>query len=106
VYNKHEVVFVADIQSQLIKKRDEILSIAAKHGAYNVKLFGSIVRGESTDMSDIDFLVDFEEGRSLFDLIAFKQDLEDMLGRKVDVVTNEALHWYIREQVMNEAVPL
>jgi len=97
---------VADIQSQLIKKRDEILSIAAKHGAYNVKLFGSIVRGESTDMSDIDFLVDFEEGRSLFDLIAFKQDLEDMLGRKVDVVTNEALHWYIREQVMNEAVPL
>lgn len=97
---------MADIQSQLIKKRDEILSIAAKHGAYNVKLFGSIVRGESTDMSDIDFLVDFEEGRSLFDLIAFKQDLEDMLGRKVDVVTNEALHWYIREQVMNEAVPL
>lgn len=97
---------MADIRSQLIKKRDEILSIAAKHGAYNVKLFGSIVRGESTDMSDIDFLVDFEEGRSLFDLIAFKQDLEDMLGRKVDVVTNEALHWYIREQVMNEAVPL
>lgn len=97
---------MADIQSQLIKKRDEILSIAAKHGAHNVRLFGSIVRGETTDMSDIDLLVDFEEGRSLFDLIALKQDLEDMLGREVDVVTNEALHWYIREQVMNEAVPL
>ena len=97
---------MADVQSQLIKNRDEILSIAAKHGAYNVRLFGSAVRGEATDTSDIDLLVDFEEGRSLFDLIALKQDLEDMLGREVDVVTNEALHWYIREQVMNEAVPL
>ena len=97
---------MTDVQSQLIKNRDEILSIAAKHGAYNVRLFGSVVRGETTDMSDIDLLVDFEEGRSLFDLIALKQDLEDMLGREVDVVTNEALHWYIREQVMNEAVPL
>lgn len=97
---------MTDVQSQLIKNRDEILSIAAKHGAYNVRLFGSTVRGETTDMSDIDLLVDFEEGRSLFDLIALKQDLEDMLGREVDVVTNEALHWYIREQVMNEAVPL
>ncbi len=97
---------MADIRSQLIKNRDEILSIAAKHGAYNVRLFGSVVRGETTDMSDIDLLVDFEEERSLFDLIALKQDLEDMLGSEVDVVTNEALHWYIREQVMNEAVPL
>jgi len=97
---------MTDVQSQLIKNRDEILSIAAKHGAYNVRLFGSAVRGETTDTSDIDLLVDFEEGRSLFDLIALKQDLEDMLGREVDVVTNEALHWYIREQVMNEAVSL
>ena len=97
---------MTDVQSQLIKNRDEILAIAAKHGAYNVRLFGSAVRGEATDTSDIDLLVDFEEGRSLFDLIALKQDLEDMLGREVDVVTNEALHWYIREQVMNEAVPL
>jgi hypothetical protein len=97
---------MTDVQSQLIKNRDEILSIAAKHGAYNVRLFGSAVRGEATDTSDIDLLVDFEDGRSLFDLIAFKQDLEDMLGREVDVVTDEALHWYIREQVMNEAVPL
>jgi predicted nucleotidyltransferase len=97
---------MADIRSQLIKNRDEILSIAAKHGAYNVRLFGSVVRGETTDMSDIDLLVDFEEGRSLFDLITLKQDLEDMLSREVDVVTNEALHWYIRQQVMNEAVPL
>lgn len=97
---------MTDIRSQLIKNRDEILSIAAKHGAYNVRLFGSVVRGETTDMSDIDLLVDFEEGRSLFDLITLKQDLEDMLSREVDVVTNEALHWYIRQQVMNEAVPL
>jgi uncharacterized protein len=87
-------------------KRDEILQIAAAHGAQNVRVFGSISRGEGGLKSDIDLLVKLEPGRSLLDLIAVKQDLEDLLGREVDVVTEEAVSPYIREQVLKEAVSL
>lgn len=73
---------MAGIQSPFIQNREEILTIAAKHGAYNVRLFGSAVRGEATDSSDIDLLVDFEEGRSLFDLISLKQELEEITRRR------------------------
>lgn len=85
------------------RHRDEIIRLAQKHGAYDLRVFGSIARGESGTTSDIDLLVRFEEGRSLLDLIAFKFDLEEMLGFSVDVVTDESLHWTIRDHVLEEA---
>jgi len=89
-----------------IGKRKEILRIAASYGARNVRVFGSVARGEAGPASDIDILVDFEAGRSLLDHVALLQDLEDLLGRKVDIVSERALHWYIRDRVKEEAVPV
>jgi uncharacterized protein len=71
-----------------------------------VRVFGSAARGEAEPDSDIDFLVDFEPGRSLLDLSRLWQDLEELLGRQVDVVEPGGLHWYIRDRVLQEAVPL
>jgi predicted nucleotidyltransferase len=90
----------------LESKRDEILHLAAKHGAYNVRVFGSVARGEAGPDSDVDFLVDLEEGRSLLDLAGLLMDLQDLLGREVDIVTEPGLHWYIRERVIEEAQSL
>lgn len=94
------------IDELLKEKREEILLIAAKHGAYNVRVFGSVARGEAGPTNDVDFLVEMEDGRSLFDLVRLWQNLEELLGRKVDVLEPEGLHWYIRDRVLNEAVPL
>lgn len=88
------------------EKRDDILNLAARYGAYNVRIFGSIVRGTSTPESDIDFLVDMEPDRSLLDRIGLMQELEDVFGCKVDVVLAHALHRGIRDQVLQEAVSL
>lgn len=90
----------------LNQKRDEILQIAARHGARNVRVFGSIVRGEAKLDSDVDFLVDMEPGRSLFDLGGLLMDLQDLLDRDVDVVTEKGLRSRIRQQVLEEAVHL
>jgi len=90
----------------LFRRRDEILNIAVRHGARTVRIFGSVARGEETPASDLDLLVEFEPGRSLLDHIALAQDLEDLLGREVDVVTAKGLHPYIRDRVCREAVPL
>ena len=87
-------------------RRDEVLRVAASHGARNVRVFGSVARGEVGPKSDVDFLVEMDEGRSLLDLVGLWQDLENLLGCKVDVVEPEGLHWYIRDQVLQEAVPL
>ncbi len=93
--------------SELLKdKREEILRIAAKHGARNVRVFGSVARGEAGPNSDLDLLVDVGPTHTSFFPGGLLADLEDLLGRKVDIVTEEALHWYIRERVLNEAVPL
>ncbi len=86
--------------------RDDILRLARKHGARNVRLFGSAARGEDRAESDLDLLVDMEEGRSLVDHVALKQDLEDLLGREIDVVTERSLHPRLRERVLREAVSL
>ena len=102
--NKEE--YVTETASLLKDKREQILHIAAKHGANDVRIFGSVVRGEAGPSSDIDVLVVLEPGRSLLDHVALKQDLEDLLGQDVDVVTENALHWYIRDRVLEEAVPL
>ena len=92
---------------ELIKnKREEILRIAARHGAQNVRIFGSVARGEAGPESDVDFLVDAGPDRTFFFPGGLLADLEELLGRKVDVVTEDALHWYIRERVLEQAVPL
>ena len=95
-----------EIDDLLKSKREEILKVALQRGAKNVRIFGSVVHGETTSDSDIDFLVDLEPGRSLFDLGGLWMDLQDLLGRDVDVVTENALHWYIRDRVLAEAKPL
>ncbi|MBM4049586.1 MAG: nucleotidyltransferase family protein [Planctomycetes bacterium] len=94
------------IDERLKAKREEILRVAAKHGARNVRLFGSVVRGEFKPESDVDVLVEFEPGRSLFDHAALILELEAMLGRKVDVVTDRGLRPRIRERVLREVVAL
>lgn len=90
----------------LRSKKDSILSIATMHGAKKIKVFGSFARGEDKPSSDIDVIVNLEEGRSLFDLIALKNDLEELLGRKVDVVTEESIHWYIKDKIIQEAIEI
>ena len=87
-------------------KRNEILRIAAKRGARNIRVFGSVARGENDASSDIDFLVDMEPDRSLFDLSGLLLDLEAVLHTEVDVVTERGLRARIRERVLREAVPL
>ncbi len=72
----------------LKKKREDILRIGEAHGARNIRVFGSVSRGEAREQSDIDLLVEMQAGRSLFDLIALGQELEELLGRKVDILTD------------------
>lgn len=76
------------------------------HGVKSVRVFGSVARGEATANSDLDLLVDMELGRSLLDLVAFWQDLEEALGRRVDVVSEGGVSPYLRERILREAQPL
>ena len=94
------------IDELLRTKRDDILRIAARHGAKNLRLFGSVARGEADAQSDVDVLVDLEPGRSLLDLGGLLMDLQALLGRKVDVATVQGLRPHIRERALREAVPL
>lgn len=95
-----------DIRKLLEERRDEILRIAARHGARNVRVFGSVARGDADESSDIDLLVELEPGRTLFDHAALLLDLQRTLGRKVDVVSDRGIKPRIRERVLREAVPL
>lgn len=95
-----------EIRELLQEKREEILKIAAHYGASNVRIFGSVARGEATVDSDIDFLMDIQSGRILLNRIALIQDLEDLLDRRVNVAKPEILHERIRERVLSEAIPL
>jgi len=95
------------MRSRLVEEhREKILELAARHGASNVRVFGSLARGEGAAGSDLDLLVTLEETRSLLDLVGLKQDIEDFLHRPVDVVTEPALSPYIRDRVLAEALPL
>lgn len=94
------------IEELLKAKREEILRIAAKHGARNVRVFGSVARGEAGPASDVDLLVDVGPDCTPFFPGGLLADLEDLLGRKVNILTEGGLHWYIRERVLKEAVPL
>ncbi len=95
-----------DLAELLRVKRGEILLLAAQHGASNVRIFGSVARGDATSDSDVDVLVDLQPGRSLFDLGAFLEDLKLLLGCRVDVVTENGLRARIRNRVLQEAIPL
>lgn len=95
-----------EIQDLLRERREEILQIAARHGALNVRIFGSVARGEAGAESDVDFLIELERGRSLLDRAALILDLERLLGRRVDVANERGLKPRIREQILREAVPL
>ena len=86
--------------------RQQIFLLARKYGAHNVRIFGSVARGEARPDSDIDFLVELEPGRSLFDLGGLLYELQSLLGVEVDVVTEKGLRARIREQVLRDAVPL
>jgi predicted nucleotidyltransferase/uncharacterized protein with HEPN domain len=102
IKNKSAIAFRDLLQA----KREDILLTATRHGAFNVRVFGSVARGEADVESDIDLLVDVEPGRTLFDLSELLMDLQNLLGRNVDIVTEKGLHNRIRQRVLNEAVPL
>jgi len=86
--------------------RSEILVLAVRHGVKNLQVFGSFARGQAGPDSDVDFLVDVEPGRTYLDLGAFLLDLQELLGRRVDVVTERALRPSIKDQILQESVPL
>lgn len=90
----------------LRQRRNEILKLASQHGASNVRVFGSAARGEANAGSDIDFLVELEPDRTLFDLGALLMDLQDLLGRKIDIVTDDSIYWLLKRKIMKEAVSL
>ena len=92
------------IDKLLRQERENILEIAAKHGAQNVRVFGSVARGEAGTGSDVDFIVEMKPGRSLMDLGGLLMDLRDLLGVGVDVVTENGLRARIRQHVLDEAV--
>jgi predicted nucleotidyltransferase len=95
------------LQNLITEKRDRILEIAAQHGAFNVRVFGSVARGEETEDSDIDFLIDYDLQKiSSWFPVGLIHDLEDLLGYKVDVVTEGGLHSYIRDRILGEAINL
>lgn len=84
-------------------KREQIIDVASRYNVTKIKVFGSVVREEESGNSDIDFLVDCKEECSLFDLIALKEELQEMLKRKIDLVTEQAIHWSLRDKITGEA---
>jgi predicted nucleotidyltransferase len=94
------------LKDLLAEKRHEILRLAESHGAINIRLFGSVARGEDRPDSDIDLLVEAAPRHAPFFPGGFKEDMERLLGRKVDVVEPEGLHWYIKDRILREARPL
>ena len=90
----------------LRQHREEMLALAARHGARNLRVFGSTARGDLHPTSDLDLLVDVEAGRSFLDVIALEQDLEQLLGRRVEVLTDGGLSPYLRQRILAEAAPL
>lgn len=89
--------------AELRTRREKILELAARHGARNLRVFGSVARGDADERSDVDFLVDMDVGRSLLDMGALLMDLEDLLGCDVDVVTESGLRDRVRPRALAEA---
>ena len=97
---------VMNLAELLKAKRKEILGIAEKHGAHNVRVFGSVVRGDAGEQSDVDFLVELDRNCSLMDHAALLADLEKLLGCKVDVAPEDRLRPKFRDRILKEAIPL
>lgn len=95
-----------DVRAQLDEQRKQILQIADQYGVKNIRIFGSVARGEASLSSDIDLLVDLNSQWTLLDHVGFMQDLAELLGRKVDVVVEAGLGGTLRKKVLHEAVPL
>jgi hypothetical protein len=95
-----------NVKELLQNKREDILSIASRYGAYNILIFGSVARDEADESSDIDFLVEMEPDRSLLDMGWLLMELRELLGMNVDIVTKNGLKSRIRENVLKEAIPL
>jgi predicted nucleotidyltransferase len=91
---------------ELRLRRREILSVADRHGARNLRVFGSVARGDDHPESDIDLLIDVERGRSLLDVIGFEQELGQLLGRRVDVLTVGGLSPHLQQRILDEAAAL
>jgi uncharacterized protein len=91
---------------QLRARRGEILALASHHGVRNVRVFGSVARGDDAPNSDVDILVEVEPGRSLLDVIGFEQDLADLLGRRVEVLTDGGLSPHLQRRILEEAASL
>jgi predicted nucleotidyltransferase len=98
--------YVVNLDTLRAIRREEILRLAERRGAYNVRVFGSVARGEANENSDLDLLVAWEPGRSLLDHAGLVQDLQELLGTKVHVGTEKSLHWYVRDRILREATPL
>jgi uncharacterized protein len=94
------------LRDLIVNKREEILSLAAQYDAVNVRIFGSVARGDDRPDSDVDFLVDVQRQWSLFDHIGLIQDLEDLLGRKVDLIPANNVRDFCRDRILLEAIPL
>ena len=94
------------LKTVLKQRRSEIFKIADQYGVHNIRIFGSVGKETEKPDSDVDLLVDLEPGRSLLDLGGMVFDLQRLLGRKVDIVTEKGLHWYIRKAIVDEAEPL
>lgn len=92
--------------SDILERRSEIIRIAARHGARNVTLFGSVARDRADETSDVDFLVELDADRSLLDRIALKHELEDLLGRPVDVINRNSLDPQVRDRILSDRVEL
>jgi hypothetical protein len=90
----------------LKNRRDELLVLAARYGARNVRVFGSVARGEDVPGSDVDLLVDMEPGRGLYDLIHFEDAAKGLLSREVDVLTEDAISPYLRRRILTESRPI
>ena len=90
----------------VVPHRGRILEVAQRHRAHNVRVFGSVRRGEASRQSDLDLLVTFDKRASLHDQIALRQELEALIGRPVDVVGDDSVHWLLRPQILAEAIPL
>lgn len=97
---------MARLIEKLRQEREEILAIATRYHADNIRLFGSVARGEDRSDSDIDFLVDFQPGSTLLDQVALIDELSNKLGRKVDVVSSRALNRHLSQKIQQEAVAL
>ena len=97
---------VVTLNTLRMERREEILRLARQRGAHSLRVFGSVARDEADENSDLDLLVTWEPGRSLMDHAGLVEDLQNLLGMKVHLGTEKALHWYVRERILREATPL